>query len=311
MLRLGVVVPCYNEEEVLVETSERILVFLRRLIDIGKVDKESKICFIDDGSKDKTWSIIESLSKKNKLIGGVKLSRNRGHQNALLAGLYTVEGDALISIDADLQDDIEVIEEMVDRYVEGSEIVYGVRRQRTTDTFFKKWTAQGFYKLMLLMGVDVKYNHADYRLMGRKALDALKEFREVNLFLRGIIPVIGFNSSVVHYDREERYAGDSKYSIKKMFSFAWDGITSFSIMPLRMITVLGFLTLFFTLAMSAYIVFVKWFTGMAVPGWASTVLPIYFLGGIQIFSIGILGEYIGKIYSETKSRPRFVIEKIL
>ncbi len=311
MITLGIVLPCYNEEEVIFETTKRLTLILNHLINVHKIKSNSKVYFIDDGSQDKTWGIIESLVHENTFITGIKLSRNKGHQNALLAGLLNAEGDALISIDADLQDDVNVIEAMVDKYAKGNIIVYGVRRQRTTDTIFKRWTALLFYKLMLSMGVDIEYNHADYRLMGRQALDSLKEYREVNLFLRGIVPLIGFQSSSVFYDRSERYAGESKYTLSKMLSFAWNGITSFSVVPLRLITTLGFITLSLTILMSLWIIGVKLFSGEAVPGWASTVLPIYFLGGVQIFSIGILGEYLGKIYSETKSRPRYIIEKIV
>lgn len=311
MITLGIVLPCYNEEEVIFETTKRLTLLLKQLIDSKKVNDNSKIYYVDDGSQDKTWEIIESLVDKNSFVTGIKLSCNQGHQNALLAGLLNAEGDALISIDADLQDDVNVIEAMLDEYAKGNVIVYGVRRQRATDTIFKRWTALLFYKLMLNMGVNIEYNHADYRLMGRKAIESLKKYREVNLFLRGIVPLIGFQSNSVYYDRSERYAGESKYTLSKMLSFAWTGITSFSVTPLRVITVLGFVTLFLTIAMSFWIIGVKLFTGEAIPGWASTVLPIYFLGGIQIFAIGILGEYLGKVYNETKSRPRYIIDKIV
>lgn len=309
MVQLSIVIPCYNEEEVLEETAKQIKSLLLRLVERDVIHKNSQIYFVDDGSADKTWEIIEALADKHNIFRGIKLSRNRGHQNALLAGLYTAEGGAIVSIDADLQDDVNIIEEMIVKHAQGCEIVYGVRKQRNKDTFFKKWTAQGFYKLMLLMGVDIEYNHADFRLMGRRSIEALREFGEVNLFLRGIVPLVGYKSTVVEYDRIERFAGESKYTLMKMLSFAWNGITSFSIVPLRMITALGFFTLCFTFLMSIWIVAVKLFTGLAAPGWASTVLPIYFLGGVQIFSIGIIGEYLGKIYSETKSRPRYIIEK--
>lgn len=311
MLKLAVILPCFNEEEVLVETADEIAGLVNKLVSNKKIHTNSEIYFIDDGSKDSTWETIVSLTRGNSLIRGIKLSRNMGHQNALLAGLFTVDADAIISIDADLQDDINIIEDMVDEYMNGNQIVYGVRRKRETDHFLKKWTALGFYKLMLIMGVDIKYNHADYRLLSRKAIDALKQFNEVNLFLRGMIPLIGFQSSIVYYDRLQRHAGQSKYSLYRMLSFAWNGITSFSIVPLRFITLLGFLTLIATMSMSAFIVAAKLFIGAVIPGWASTVLPIYFLGGIQIFSIGIIGEYVGKIYSETKSRPRYIIEKVI
>lgn len=309
-MQLTIVLPSYNEEEVLNETSSRLLSLFEKLISADKISDESRICFVDDGSKDKTWNIIETLSQKHLHISGIKLSRNRGHQNALLAGLFTVEGDIVISIDADLQDDIEIIEEMLDSYNKGNDIIYAVRKERKTDTAFKRATAEGFYKIMHLMGVDIVFNHADYRLMSRRAIEHLKSFKEVNLFLRAMVPLIGFQSSNVYYDRAERFAGESKYPLKKMLSFAWDGITSFSVMPLRFITVTGFLIFIATLLMSVWVLGVKFFSEEAVPGWASTVLPIYFIGGIQVLSLGIVGEYIGKIYMETKERPRFIIEKI-
>ncbi|MBN2895246.1 MAG: glycosyltransferase family 2 protein [Campylobacterales bacterium] len=308
-MRLGIVVPCYNEEEVLSETAARLLALLDRLIERGIIDAQSRICFVDDGSKDTTWSLIEQLCLESLHVSGLKLSRNRGHQNALLAGLLTVEGDALISIDADLQDDITIIEQMVEQYHKGFDVVYGVRKERTVDTPFKRATAEGFYKLMRLMGVDIVYNHADYRLLSRRALEELRRFKEVNLFLRAMVPLLGFKSTQLYYDRAERFAGESKYPLKKMLSFAWDGITSFSIMPLRFITATGFLIFIATLLMSAWVLGVKLFSDEAVPGWASTVLPIYFIGGIQVFALGIVGEYIGKIYMESKERPRFIIEK--
>jgi len=310
-MQLSIVLPSYNEEEVLQETASRLLSLFETLIRKNKISDASRICFVDDGSKDKTWSIIETLSQDHLHVSGIKLSRNRGHQNALLAGLYTVEGDIVISIDADLQDDITIIEEMIDSYNEGNDIVYAVRKERTTDTAFKRATAEGFYKIMHLMGVDIVFNHADYRLMSRRAIEHLKEFKEVNLFLRAMIPLVGFQSSSVYYDRAERFAGESKYPLRKMLSFAWDGITSFSVMPLRFITATGFLIFIATIIMSSWVLGVKLFSEEAVPGWASTVLPIYFIGGIQVFSIGIVGEYIGKIYMETKERPRFIIEKTI
>jgi glycosyltransferase involved in cell wall biosynthesis len=310
-VKLSIVLPCYNEEEVLLETSSRMLSLLSLLTEKEKISKESLIYFVDDGSKDRTWHIIEELASKNANIKGIKLSRNRGHQNALLAGLFTAEGDALVSIDADLQDDVEAIEQMVDEYNSGSEIVYGVREERKTDTAFKRITAEGFYKVMHLMGVDIVFNHADYRLLSRNVVEHLKEYKEVNLFLRAMVPLVGFKSSNVYYERAERFAGESKYPLKKMLSFAWDGITSFSIMPLRFITATGFILFIVTILMTAWILGTKLFTDNAIPGWASTVLPIYFIGGVQVLSIGIVGEYIGKIYMETKGRPRFIIEKVI
>lgn len=310
-MKLSIIAPCYNEEEVLEETTGRLLELFTRLTERGKISAGSKIYFVDDGSRDRTWEIIEKLAGEHAAVSGIKLSRNRGHQNALLAGLFTAQGDALVSIDADLQDDITVIETMLDEFSGGCDIVYGVRKQRDSDTKFKKLTAQAFYKLMHIMGVDIVYNHADYRLMSRRAVEHLKEFKEANLFLRGIIPLLGFKSARVYYDRTERLAGKSKYPLKKMLAFAWDGITSFSVLPLRIITVMGFITSIFTFAMICWILAVKFITGQAVPGWASTVLPIYFLGGIQILSIGVIGEYLGKVYEESKGRPRFIIEKVV
>ncbi len=308
-MNLSIVVPCYNEEEVLPETAKRLTGLLGRLQHSGKISENSKIYFVDDGSKDRTWEVIEALSETYPAVHGLKLSRNRGHQNALLGGLFTAEGDALVSIDADLQDDIDAIEEMVDAYHEGYDIVYGVRKARTTDTPFKRATAEGFYKLMHLMGVDIVFNHADFRLMSRRAVEELKQYPEVNLFLRAMVPLIGYPSTQVYYDRAERFAGESKYPLKKMLAFAWDGITSFSVVPLRLITATGFIIFIASILISLWAVGIKLFTDDAVPGWASTVLPIYFIGGIQVFSIGIVGEYIGKMYLETKRRPRFIIEK--
>lgn len=308
---LGIVVPCYNEEAVLTEAANRLGVFLRAMITEGLVDPASKIWFVDDGSKDRTWELIEQLSSSNTLIGGIKLSRNRGHQNALLAGLFTAEGDALISIDADLQDDIQVMKSMILDHARGIDVVYGVRKKRDSDTWFKRVTAEGFYKFIGVMGVESVFNHADYRLMSRRALEALKEFREVNLFLRGIVPLIGFKSSIVYYDRVERFAGESKYPLSKMLALALDAITSFSSVPLRMITFIGFSVFAFTLVITGWTLWIRFVTNTSVPGWASTVLPMYLLGGIQIFCIGVIGEYLGKIYREVKSRPRYIIERIV
>lgn len=311
MVKLGIVVPCYNEEAVINETALRLLTLLTRLTDAHLVDVTSKVWFVDDGSKDKTWASIEALSGTDSRIGGIKLSRNRGHQNALLAGLFTAEGDVLVSIDADLQDDVNVIEAMVRENLSGADIVYGARRKRESDSWFKRVTAEGFYRLMATLGVDTVFNHADFRLMSRRAIEVLKEFREVNLFIRGIVPLIGFRSAIVHYDRAERFAGESKYPLRKMFGLALDAITSFSVVPLRLITLLGFIVFAATLVITGWIVWTRFFTDNAVPGWASTVLPMYLLGGIQIFCIGIIGEYLGKIYKETKARPRFIIEKVV
>jgi len=308
-LQLGIVVPCYNEEEVFPETSKRLLELLERLLADGLIASDSAIYFVDDGSKDRTWRLIEEMANTNARVHGIKLSRNRGHQYALMAGLFGAKGDALVSIDADLQDDINVIEDMIHKHLEGYEIVYGVRKSRTTDTFFKKSTAEIYYKLLAKMGVDIVYNHADYRLMGRRALDALGDFSEVNLFLRGIIPLLGFRTTTTYYDRSERFAGESKYPLKKMLALALDGITSFSVVPLRMISMLGFLVSLLSIVMVGWVLYGKLFLDSAIPGWASSVIPIYFLGGIQLLSIGVLGEYVAKIYLETKRRPRFLIEK--
>ena len=306
---LYLVVPCYNEEEVLIETSKRHLGKINKIINEEKISKKSKILFVNDGSKDKTWDMIEELYNKNSIFSGVNLSRNRGHQNALLAGLMVAKeyADMVISLDADLQDDIDVIEKFVEEYYSGSDIVYGVRSSRKTDTFFKRTTALGFYKLMDKLGVNVVYNHADYRLMSKRALEALAEFKEVNLFLRGIVPLIGYKYSIVEYERHERFAGESKYPLKKMLAFAVDGITSFSVKPIRLISVLGFSIFFISLIALIYSLVVK-FLGKTEVGWTSIVISIWMLGGIQLLSLGVIGEYIGKIYNETKARPRYIIK---
>jgi glycosyltransferase involved in cell wall biosynthesis len=265
--------------------------------------------FVDDGSSDRTWELIEELASTDARVGGIKLSRNRGHQNALLAGLYTCEADVLLSVDADLQDDIQVIPEMIGAYVRGAQVVYGVRNDRSSDGFFKRASAQGFYRLIKALGAESIYNHADFRLLSRRAVEALKGFREVNLFLRGMVPLIGFKSAIVYYTRSERFAGESKYPLRKMLALALDAVTSFSVAPLRLITGIGFLVFVLSILMGLWTIWVKLFTDHAVPGWASTMLPIYFLGGIQILCIGILGEYLGKVYQETKGRPRYIIEK--
>ena len=309
---LYLVIPCYNEEAVLPETSRQLLEKMNSMFERNMISRESKIMFVNDGSKDRTWEIIEELHASNPIYSGVKLSRNKGHQNALLAGLMTAKekADITISLDADLQDDVNVIDQMVEKYYEGNDVVYGVRSARKTDTFFKKFTAQGFYKLMQAMGVDIVYNHADYRLMSRRALEGLSEFKEVNLFLRGIVPLIGYKSDVVTYERHERFAGESKYPLKKMLAFATDGITSFSIKPIRLITTCGFLIFMISLLMLAYFLVVH-FMGKTVTGWTSTIVSIWAIGGLQLLAIGIVGEYIGKIYLETKERPKYIIEKVL
>lgn len=309
---LYLVIPCYNEEAVLRETAKQLLEKMNSMFERGMISRESRIMFVNDGSKDKTWEIIEELHAANPIYSGVKLSRNKGHQNALLAGLMTAKekADMTISLDADLQDDVDVIDQMVEKYYEGNDVVYGVRSARKTDTFFKKFTAQGFYKLMQAMGVEIVYNHADYRLMSRRALEGLAEFKEVNLFLRGIVPLIGYQSDVVTYERHERFAGESKYPLKKMLAFATDGITSFSIKPIRMITTCGILIFGISILMLLYFL-VLHFTGSTVHGWTSTIVSIWAIGGLQLLAIGIVGEYIGKIYLETKERPKYIIETVL
>lgn len=311
-MKLYLVIPCYNEEEVLPETSKRLKEKYTALMSAGKIDADSKIVFVNDGSKDRTWEMICDLHKADPVFRGICLSRNKGHQNALMAGLMTVksECDAAISMDADLQDDINAIDEMVDRYLEGFEVVYGVRSSRKKDTFFKRTTAQGFYKVMRAMGVETVYNHADYRLMSRRALEALSEFEEVNLFLRGIVPLVGFKSTQVTYERGERFAGESKYPLKKMLAFATEGITSMSVRPIRLITTLGFLVFLFSIGVLIYSIIRK-FTGYTVPGWAFLAVSIWALGGVQLLAIGVIGEYIGKIYLETKHRPKFIVAEYL
>ncbi len=308
--KLYLVIPCYNEEEVLPETAKR----LNRLFDAMEagdlISGESRIVFVDDGSRDRTWELISSLSTDYPRFRGIKLAKNAGHQNALLAGLMTVkdECDCAISIDADLQDDIEVIPQFIRKFDEGCDVVYGARNDRTTDTFFKRTTAVGFYKFMKAMGVDVVYNHADYRLMSRRALSALSEFSEVNLFLRGLVPLVGYKSDIVYYQRGERFAGESKYPLKKMLSFAFDGITSFSIKPIRLVWSVGAVISILAIVAAIYTLIAK-FWGVTTAGWSSLMISIWFLGGVQLVSVGIIGEYIGKIYKETKRRPRYIIEE--
>lgn len=310
--RLFCVIPCYNEQEVLSETSKRLKEKLSSLMDRGLISKDSRVLLVNDGSKDSTWDIIEDLHRKDELFQGIKLSKNMGHQNALLAGLMVAKDvcDMAISMDSDLQDDINAIDEMIQKYHEGADIVYGVRSKRTTDTFFKRATAEGYYKVMNGLGAGTVYNHADYRLMSRRALEALSEFKEVNLFLRGIVPMIGFKTEKVYYERAERFAGTSKYPLKKMLSFAVEGITSLSTKPIKMITGLGFFIFFVSIAVFIYSL-VRHFTGHTVPGWTTTVLSVWAIGGLIMISLGVIGEYIGKIYLETKARPRFIIEEYI
>ena len=297
--KLALVLPAYNEEEVLPETISRLTIVLDDLILKNEITDDSFMVFVDDGSKDKTWILIEGLSKVNKFVKGLKLSKNQGHQNALLAGMeyVTDKCDCMISLDADLQQDENSIQNFLEKYLEGSEVVLGIRNDRKSDGLFKKITALGFYKLMNVMGVNVVKNHADYRLLSSRANKSLMQFEEVNLFLRGMVPLVGFKIDYVYFDVKDRFAGESKYTLSKMLGFAIDGITSFSITPLRIITVIGFLVFLLSVIMGLYVFSAYLFTNDAVPGWASTVLPIYFIGGVQILSLGVIGEYIGKIYN--------------
>lgn len=310
-MKLGIVIPCYNEEEGLSETTRRLQILLDDMIASGEIDKESFVCYVDDGSKDNTWQLIEIFQRESTLLKGIKLSRNFGHQNALIAGLMQLkdEVDALVSMDADLQDDIEVVREFVKKYKKGYDVVYGVRDDRTTDTKFKRATAEFFYKFQHCMGIETVHNHADYRLLSKKALDALSQFREVDLFLRGIVPLLGFRSTGVHYKRGERFAGETKYPFRKMLTFALDGIASFSIMPLRLITITGFILFFLSLLGIVWVAIEKVFFGNAVQGWASTMVSIYFIGGIQVMALGVIGEYVGRNYQQGKGRPRYIIDK--
>lgn len=311
-LKLFVVVPCYNEEEVLYETNKRLSEKLDSLISSGAISPLSRILYVNDGSSDGTWNLIQSFHKDDERVWGISLSRNKGHQNALLAGLFCAKEhcDAAISMDADLQDDIDAVDAMVTKYKEGNDIVYGVRNSRKKDSFFKRNTAQLFYRVMKLLGAQIVYNHADYRLMSKRALDALSEYHEYNMFLRGIVPMVGFDSAVVYYERQERFAGKSKYPLKKMLSFAFEGITSLSIRPIRVITSLGAIVLLLSIIMMIY-TFARHINGETVSGWSSLIISIWALGGLQIFCIGIIGEYIGKVYLETKARPKYIIKELL
>lgn len=309
---LYIVIPCYNEEEVLHETSKRLTEKMNVMISAELISDKSRIVFVDDGSKDRTWEIIKELHSKNELVFGIKSSRNRGHQNTLLAGLFTVKDmcDMVVTMDADLQDDIGVLDKFVEQYNNGCEIVYGVRNSRKKDTVFKRCTAQGYYKLLKFMGVDIVYNHADYRLMSRRAVCELENYKEVNLFLRGIIPLIGFKTATVEYERNERFAGESKYPLKKMLSFALDGITSLSIKPIRFICTLGVVIFLVSIFLLCYFI-VGYFLGNTVEGWATTVVSIWGIGGLELLATGVIGEYVGKIYMETKGRPRYIVEEFL
>lgn len=306
---LYIVIPCYNEEEVLEETTKKLKIKLEKLISDKIISEKSRVMYVNDGSKDKTWEIIKDINKKEKLFTGISLSRNRGHQNALLAGLMTAKkyADFVISMDADLQDDINAIDEMIEKYYEGNEIVYGVRSARKKDTFFKRFTAESFYKIMNKLGVEVVFNHADYRLTSKKVLDNLENFEEVNLFLRGMFPLIGYKSDIVYYERNERFAGESKYPLKKMINFAVDGITSFSVKPIRLILNVGIIIFVISIIMILYALINK-IIGNTVSGWTFIVCSIWLIAGVQMMSLGVIGEYIGKIYNETKRRPKYIIE---
>jgi glycosyltransferase involved in cell wall biosynthesis len=309
---LYVVIPCYNEEEVLYETAKRLKEKTDTLISKGKIAENSKIIFVNDGSKDCTWEIIQKLHEDDYLYGGINLTCNKGHQNALLAGLMTVKeyADMVISMDADLQDDIDAMDAMIEKYLNGIDIVYGVRSSRAKDTFFKKVSAEVFYKTMKYLGADTVFNHADYRLMSRRAIEGLAEFKEVNLFLRGIIPMIGYPSDFVYYERGKRFAGESKYPLGNMISFAVEGITSLSIRPIRLITVMGFLIFIMSIIMTIYS-FVRHFMGATIVGWTTLMVSVWAIGGLILLALGIVGEYIGKVYLETKERPRFLVEQFL
>ena len=312
MTKLYIAVPCYNEEEVLPDSSCKLRTKLEKMIAEGKITDDSRIVFIDDGSKDKTWEIIKSLHEENCIFQGIKLSRNRGHQNALLCGLMTLKDkcDAVISIDADLQDDIEVFDEMVEKYEDGCDVVYGVRSKRETDTFFKRFTAEAYYKVLDKMGAKIIFNHADFRLMSARALESFSQFKEVNLFLRGLVPMVGYKSDIVTYERSERLLGESKYPLKKMLALAFEGITSLSTKPIKLISRTGIFIFFVSIVMLIYTV-VRYFMGATEVGWASLAVSIWAIGGLQLLAIGVVGEYIGKIYLETKHRPRFIVETYL
>lgn len=307
---LYIVIPCYNEQEVLPLTSGLFLKKLTDLIKAGKIADNSRILFVNDGSRDRTWEIIRELAKSDEHYTGISQSRNRGHQNAVLAGLMEAKDccDITISIDCDGQDDINAMDEMVDCYLNGSDIVYGVRSNRDTDTFFKRFSAELFYKLLSWMGVECIFNHADYRLISSRALQALSEFKEVNIFLRGMLPLVGFNSTSVYYKREERKAGESHYPLRKMIGLAIDGITSLSVKPIRIITSMGFLVSILSFLGIIWSI-ISYFSGNTVPGWASTTSIVCFMGGVQLLSLGVIGEYVGKIYMETKARPRYIISE--
>lgn len=311
IIKIGIIIPCFNEEDTLIETSYQLSLLMEKMIEKKEIDKESFICFVDDGSSDNTWEMIEEFKEKNSLFRGIKLSRNFEHQNALIAGLMQMKHDAhaLISMDADLQDDITLIQGFVSKYKEGYEIVYGVRDNRQSDSHLKRNTASLFYKFQHLMGIETIAHHADYRFLSQKALNALAEFSEINLFLRGIVPMLGFRSCTLSYTRKPRIAGETKYPFKKMLLFGLDGITSFSVRPLRMITGIGFLLFLLSILGIFWVLIEKFILGNTVQGWSSMMVSIYFIGGIQIMSLGIIGEYVGRNYQQSKRRPRYIIER--
>ena len=312
MEKLYVVVPCYNEEEILNDSAAKLSAKLQSLIESGAVSDGSRILFVNDGSKDRTWEIISELCNSDRHFNGISLAHNRGHQNALLAGLMIAKehADMVISMDADLQDDINAMDEMITKYYEGCDIVYGVRNKRDKDTIFKRFTAESFYKMMTALGADTVYNHADFRLMSRRALESLSQYKEVNLFLRGIVPMLGYKTDCVYYERGERLAGESKYPLKKMLAFAWEGITSLSTTPIKLISTGGGIVFFISLIMMVYSL-IRHSIGATVPGWSSLIISLWMIGGLILLSIGVVGEYIGKIYLETKARPRYIIEEEL
>ncbi|GGX90865.1 glycosyltransferase family 2 protein [Pseudoduganella dura] len=307
---VSLVLPCFNEQEVLPETTRRLIALLARLEAEGRAAPGSAIYYVDDGSSDGTWRLVAEYAAVFPTVCGIKLSRNRGHQNALLCGLMTAPGDVLVSLDADLQDDLEAIPRMLDGYRAGNEIVYAVRRCRDADSFFKRVTAEGYYRLLAFLGVQVLFNHADFRLMSRRAIESLRGYEETHLFLRGLVPQLGYRTSVVEFERAARFAGESKYPLRKMLSLAWQGVTSFTAYPLRLITGAGALVSLGSLLLSAWALGIRLFTDDAVPGWASVVIPMYLLGGVQLLSLGIIGEYLAKVYESTKKRPRFHVETV-
>lgn len=310
-MQLAIVVPCFNEEEVFPETVARLRSLMTDLQSEGEISDDSYVLFVDDGSSDRTWPLIAAEAADDTRVRGLKLSRNRGHQYALLAGLHQADADMIVSIDADLQDDPAAIKSMVRAFHDGSDVVLGVRNCRESDDFFKRFTAEGYYRLLKLLGVEIVFNHADFRLLSRRAMDALMQFQESNIFLRGIIPQLGFKTSIVEYERHERFAGESKYPLRKMLALAWQGVTSFTNVPLRTITMIGFIVSLFSLLGGAWALGIRLLSDQAIPGWASVVIPMFFLGGVQLLSLGIIGEYLAKVYVETKRRPKYIIEEAI